>query len=218
MKNAWDQWLEEFQFELDVLGLIPGIGEYADLANGVIYTLQGDGFNATLSFASTIPVYGWFTTNAKWASKVVTGASGRSIRLKLIKDGNQVVFSYRGQLAKVITVPPGKHAHHIIPWNKRTDVLVQHAAKGDNLHMNDFNNGIAIENWRNQPNHPIYDNQVQNSLNQIKTNLENQYGTSLENISPNAVASELKVFQDYLKALISNNPNKHLNELSINYP
>ncbi|MCM3359013.1 hypothetical protein M3627_13405 [Psychrobacillus sp. MER TA 171] len=61
--------LDGIQFGLDIVGLIPGIGEIADGANGVIYTVRGDKLNAGLSFAAMIPVAGWGSTATKFANK-----------------------------------------------------------------------------------------------------------------------------------------------------
>lgn len=66
--------LEMFQTGLDAVGLIPGLGEIADLTNGVIYLVNGDNVNAGLSFAATIPFVGWGATGAKLAIKVTTVA------------------------------------------------------------------------------------------------------------------------------------------------
>jgi len=43
---------------LDVIGVIPVIGEGADFINGVWYTVEGDALNASLCYASMIPVIG----------------------------------------------------------------------------------------------------------------------------------------------------------------
>jgi hypothetical protein len=40
---------------LDIFGLVPVVGEPAYLINGTLYTIEGDGVNATLSFAGAIP-------------------------------------------------------------------------------------------------------------------------------------------------------------------
>ncbi|MFD3328696.1 polymorphic toxin-type HINT domain-containing protein [Streptomyces sp. NPDC058701] len=54
---------------LDVAGMIPVIGEVADLANGVWYAAQGDWKNAAISFASMIPVAGAAIAGARIAYK-----------------------------------------------------------------------------------------------------------------------------------------------------
>lgn len=53
---------EGLHLALDFIGLVPVGGEIADLTNGILYTLEGDGINATLSFAAMIPVAGWAST------------------------------------------------------------------------------------------------------------------------------------------------------------
>ena len=99
--------LEEIHLTLDIAGFIPGIGEFADLANGAIYTLEGDWFNATLSFAATVPIAGWTSTSAKWANKAITGASGRTLTLKYVIDQSTglIKFGDRKQLNRVLRTP-----------------------------------------------------------------------------------------------------------------
>ena len=50
---------------LDVIGLIPLIGEVADAANALTYLAEGDHGNAALSAAAMVPVAGWAATGAK---------------------------------------------------------------------------------------------------------------------------------------------------------
>lgn len=54
---------------MDIVGLIPGVGEIADGVNGLIYTARGDALNATLSFSAMIPVVGWASTDGKFVKK-----------------------------------------------------------------------------------------------------------------------------------------------------
>jgi hypothetical protein len=63
MPWSWDDivnlpWKDIGHGALDVAGLIPGVGEAADLANAVWYTAEGDYLNAGLSLVSVIPVVG----------------------------------------------------------------------------------------------------------------------------------------------------------------
>ena len=53
-KSFWEKALDVTQVCLDVAGLIPGIGEIADLANAGIYLARGDYTNASLSAAAAI--------------------------------------------------------------------------------------------------------------------------------------------------------------------
>ena len=54
-KNTTLDWI---QGGLDAAGCIPGIGEIADCANGIISLCRGDFLNAGLSFISMVPVVG----------------------------------------------------------------------------------------------------------------------------------------------------------------
>ncbi|WP_255987374.1 hypothetical protein [Chitinolyticbacter albus] len=59
------QVLDGLQIGLDVVGLIPGFGEVADLANAGISAARGDFIGAGLSLAAAIPFVGWGATGAK---------------------------------------------------------------------------------------------------------------------------------------------------------
>lgn len=50
---------------LDVVGLVPVIGEPADAANAAWYTAEGDYTNAALSAAAMVPIAGWVATGGK---------------------------------------------------------------------------------------------------------------------------------------------------------
>ena len=69
----WDDWADKTQLALDAVGLIPGVGEFADLANGVISLARGNYVEAGLNFLSMIPLAGTAATvlkNARKAKKV----------------------------------------------------------------------------------------------------------------------------------------------------
>ncbi|MBK8259018.1 MAG: hypothetical protein IPK82_40960 [Polyangiaceae bacterium] len=59
-------WLDWVQTGLDVIGLIPVVGEVADGVNGLISLGRGNYVDAGLSFASMIPIGGQAATAAKW--------------------------------------------------------------------------------------------------------------------------------------------------------
>ena len=61
--------LDNFQTGLDIVGLVPGLGEAADGANALIYLARGDKVNAGLSLAAMIPIAGVAATGAKFAKK-----------------------------------------------------------------------------------------------------------------------------------------------------
>jgi len=54
---------------LDVVGLVPVLGEPADLLNAGIYALEGDKLNAALSAGGAIPFLGMAATGAKWGKR-----------------------------------------------------------------------------------------------------------------------------------------------------
>jgi len=59
---------------LDVVGLIPGIGEIADGLNAAIYLARGDKVNAALSAVAMIPLVGWAATGTKAARNAMKAA------------------------------------------------------------------------------------------------------------------------------------------------
>ncbi|MEK5236161.1 phage baseplate assembly protein V [Paenibacillus sp. FSL L8-0470] len=68
-KGFWSKVLDVSQTVLDVAGLIPGVGEIADLANAGIYALRGDYLNASLSVGASVPFAGWGPTGVKLLMK-----------------------------------------------------------------------------------------------------------------------------------------------------
>lgn len=78
---------------LDVAGMVPVIGEAADLANAGWYLAEGDRTNAALSAAGAIPFAGNAATAAKWARKGVNAAD-------MIGDGAKALDRAR-DVAKV---------------------------------------------------------------------------------------------------------------------
>jgi hypothetical protein len=208
--------LDKVHLTLDAFGLVPGFGEVADLTNGVIYTIQGDGVNATLSFAATIPFAGWASTGTKYAVKVANGLGGETTLRWILEASGKVNFGDRNQLRKIIGLCDKKQqAHHLLPWvGGGNHELVQAAAKlADPIHLNDLANGVAVAAWRNQPNHNTYDLNVTNLLNNIRNDFVAQYG-SLSSVPPQVLKDRLKQLQDCLKAVIVGNPTLHLNNLT----
>jgi len=61
----WPSWSDIGHAALDVAGLIPVVGEVADVANGIWYTAEGNYVDAALSFASAIPLAGYAATAVK---------------------------------------------------------------------------------------------------------------------------------------------------------
>lgn len=70
---------DDAQLVLDVIGLVPVVGELADGANAVIYAAKGDYANAALSAAAMLPVGGQAATGAKLGYKGLTAMSGNAV-------------------------------------------------------------------------------------------------------------------------------------------
>lgn len=167
-KIYWEASKDIVHITLDVFGMIPVVGEVADLTNGVLYLIEGDGVNATLSFAATVPIVGWGATTGKYVFKITASTLGTKVRLtwKVLENGIVYFGSSGGKLRKVLGITDSAlQAHHLIPWAIRNHDVVQNAAKsGSAFHINEALNGITVAAWRNQPNHNIYNNLIESKL------------------------------------------------------
>jgi hypothetical protein len=72
---------------LDLAGMVLFAGEAFDLANGVWYYIEGDGTNAAISLASTIPLV--YATTVKNAGKIVKLANGTTVLVKFSKEATE---------------------------------------------------------------------------------------------------------------------------------
>ena len=214
----WEASRESIQYMLDLGGLIPVAGEICDLTNAAIYTINGDGLNATLSYVSAIPIAGWFSTGAKFGVKVVNKTASHIASRQVLKwilgtDGI-IKFGYRSQLRKVLQLTDAaKQAHHIIPWEFANNAIVQKAAKSaEAFHMNDILNGIPLPTTGHLTGHNLYNDK----LNQILTNLNN----SNPNMSANQAYNHILALTNQIKTLIKNNPTYNLGQIAslIKYP
>ena len=97
--------LDGTQFVLDILGLIPGVGELADAVNGLIYLARGDLLNAGLSFAACIPFAGWAATGGKIVgkiAKVIDKIGDVSKIVDKVKDVGKVLLKYGDDALKFV--------------------------------------------------------------------------------------------------------------------
>ncbi len=87
VKRAGDtlnEYGDAIQLGLDVVGLVPVVGEIADGANAIIYAAKGDYANAALSAAAMIPIGGQAATAAKLgikAGNALVGAASTGGRM-----------------------------------------------------------------------------------------------------------------------------------------
>lgn len=73
---------------LDVVGLVPVLGEVADAVNAVWYAAEGDWLNAGLSASAMIPGLGMLATGAKYVDEAV--ALGSDAAAALTRNGDEL--------------------------------------------------------------------------------------------------------------------------------
>lgn len=200
---------------LDGIGLVPVVGEIADVANGVIYTIQGQGTNAALSFAATIPIAGWAATGAKWARKAITLTDGTKTALNWYKRTDGFISFGKAdykQFRKLLGLPVGdpRQAHHIIPWEIADDVaqeVIQKAASAKfPFHVQDILNGVPLTAAQHLGSHPQYTQRVRLALQQIK----NTHGS---NLTPEIAYQEIVDLTNRIKQAILANPNTSIENI-----
>ena len=67
-------WSDVGHMALDVVGMVPVVGEVADVANGIWYMAEGNYVDGAMSLASAIPGVGNAVTAAKWGKKAYNAA------------------------------------------------------------------------------------------------------------------------------------------------
>ena len=95
--------LDEVQTALDALGLFPVLGEPADLVNGAIYLIRGDGINAAFSFSAAVPFVGWAATGGKAVVRVVRDAGGKKV-IKVLAQGTNAVQALANKVKDKVTL------------------------------------------------------------------------------------------------------------------
>ena len=71
-ENEPPWWSKAGHFILDLVGLIPGLGEPADGVNAIWYSAEGNTVDAALSAGGAIPIAGWFAVGGKWTRRLLT--------------------------------------------------------------------------------------------------------------------------------------------------
>lgn len=211
----WEASKDIIHLSLDGFGLIPVGGEVADLINGVLYTIEGDGLNATFSYAGAVPFYGWAAVSTKYAVKIKTAyQTGNKVKLvwKVLADGT-IYFgtdaTCRAQLRKALgmVVDDGLQAHHIIPLNLQTNPIVQKAFKSaDAFHLNEALNGIPLSNAVHNGSHFKYDGKISQKL--------KLFEEANPNATPSQCYNKVNEIISQIRTEIANNPNTPINQLN----
>ncbi|HYP08467.1 MAG TPA: hypothetical protein VER03_19690 [Bryobacteraceae bacterium] len=85
--GASRRFIVDFQGALDVVGLIPGVGEIADAANGLLSLGRGDYTGAGLSFASMIPLVGDAFGKGGKAARAASNSAELVRHVEIVKAG-----------------------------------------------------------------------------------------------------------------------------------
>lgn len=216
-KCIWYASRDLIHLSLDAFGLIPVGGEIADLANGVLYTIEGDGVNATFSFASAVPVAGWAATGVKYSLKVVNTAVDINTKVKLVwkvlPNGNiyfGAASTCRAKLRKILGLAVGNPliAHHIMPVSVQAEVAIQKAAKSSSaFHLNEAFNGLALNSLQHSGSHTTYTNLITAKL------------RAFDDLNPNATPMQCYNYVtsliNQIKAWVISHPNTNINLITL---
>jgi len=170
-KAIWNVMKGELHFVLDMVGMMPIVGEPADFINGAWYTYEGNYTEATLCYAGMVPIVGWAATSGKLLAKVIKASDGTISMLKLGKNADGLfTFGNPNELGKILkTSGTTLQAHHIVPWKLYDNPVVQKAAEVG-FHLNDELNGIVLQKYSKvladgvHANHPAYSGFVQKQI------------------------------------------------------
>ncbi|WP_306208171.1 golvesin C-terminal-like domain-containing protein [Actinoplanes sp. RD1] len=103
LDGHWPSWSDIGHGALDVVGLVPVVGEVADLANGAWYAAEGNYVDAALSFSSAIPLVGYGATAVKAGKYAAKGIDAVQTGTKAVDD-----VATAGRKAPDVAPPPAK--------------------------------------------------------------------------------------------------------------
>ena len=190
---------------LDGCGIIEGLGTPCDIANGFFYAIEGNGTDATLSFAAGLP--GGAIINGGRLLKKAVNIGGKTRRFVWREVGGLVGFSHGSSYRTVWkAVYPAldnvdMRAHHVVPKALWDNALVQKAARAnpnglpdgvDPFHMNMPANGWPVHTSRHAGNHQGYSDEILAKL------------TEWDNLHPDATSEQAATAIAQWQILIKN--------------
>ena len=89
--------LKDLHTELDIIGLCPGFGEWADATNAIIYGAEGDLGGAATSAMATLPFLGWLATGGKVGRKVASITMDEAIEQGVKHVGGDGIMEVTGK-------------------------------------------------------------------------------------------------------------------------
>lgn len=110
-------------FLLDIVGLIPGLGEPADGLNAAWYLAEGNTTDAAISAAGMVPFVGWFSVGGKWVRRAFTAeemlalqrAADSGVDLNRMLPGGRIAMN-ADELADPANFRPSEF---LSPWQQR---------------------------------------------------------------------------------------------------
>ncbi len=128
------------QTALDMVGLVPVVGEAADVINGIIYFAQGDYVNGGLSLLSAIPLIGWAGSALKGANKANKAYESSRAAMRTARG---VTNAVPGRLARVV---PGNISSKTLGAPGAKDVFVTAADDIAGMNARQIANRLTIPN------------------------------------------------------------------------
>ncbi|MBL4746586.1 MAG: DUF4280 domain-containing protein [Flavobacteriaceae bacterium] len=104
----WESWADATQTALDVIGMIPAVGIFADCLNGLISLSRGNYGDAALNFSAMVPILGTAVTVGKLAKKVKKATDKIEGVYDLVVKNTDKIKGYIGQ-SKDLTKRIEKH-------------------------------------------------------------------------------------------------------------
>lgn len=108
---------------LDAAGLIPGLGEAADLVNAGWYALEGDWANAGISLAGLIPFVGQAATGTRLAGNVVEGVARTAD--DVTPPPRPLQEAAQEAVERAYTIDPNKYRYFFGELERPPDSLLQ---------------------------------------------------------------------------------------------
>jgi|GEM_PF-2981778 len=148
-KSLGTRLLDGLQVGLDIGGLIPGVGEFADGANALIYFARGDETNALLSAGAMIPFAGWGATAAKWGIKggkvlkkfkSVDNLLEHAYDFKTLSDGKTIQAILKGNPSKIFSdISKNADFHNGLYYLSDGTIIGKHYSKTTGVFTIDIN-------------------------------------------------------------------------------
>ncbi|MEU4770963.1 DNRLRE domain-containing protein [Micromonospora sp. NPDC023644] len=146
-------WSDVGHATLDVVGLVPVVGEVADVANGIWYLAEGNYVDAGLSMSSAIPLAGYGASAVKFGKtgkKIYDGATATADTAKNVDNATDTAKATKGGDAPAArTNQPPEKCNSFVPGTKV--LLANGGTKAiEDLKAGDEVLGTDVESRENQ--------------------------------------------------------------------